>query len=163
VQSDKGVGAGIFMGVVTFLAIGAWVPELFSFVGGFAESQGAVINSVLFLLTGFSPVWAPILVGIIVSRTVSRILAPPLPPPTTPPQCPKCKSVNHHVVDTSESSGTYETTETRTRETRRYNADGDYIGHEETDYEVPVTRHYSTTWYRHECKSCGHKWSDTKS
>jgi len=75
--------------------------------------------------------------------------------PTPPPKCPKCNSEDIFIERTS--SGSYETTETKTRVFTHYNSDGDETGHTETEYEAPVTRDYTTNYYK--CKACDHKWS----
>lgn len=74
-------------------------------------------------------------------------------------KCPKCYSFNTIISDTSAHS--YKTTETKSRVTRRYNKDDEYIGYEETDVEVPVERTYYV--YHRKCNKCNHTWDTERS
>jgi hypothetical protein len=92
--------------------------------------------------------------GIIVQIICWVYLASRPTPPAPPPKCPKCNTEDIFIERTS--SGSYETTETRTRTYTHYNADGEETGHTDTDYEAPVTKDYTMTYYK--CRACGHGW-----
>jgi Zn ribbon nucleic-acid-binding protein len=67
-------------------------------------------------------------------------------------ECPKCGSRRPLTLWQPKELQTYETTETKTRTTRRYNRDGEYIGYNEEEYEAPVTRSYYLLFWK--CNDC---------
>ena len=69
--------------------------------------------------------------------------------------CPNCGSQDDYTVHTT-ASGTYESTETRTRRQTHYSATGKEIGYTEEEYEAPVTREWSDS--DKQCNKCKKQW-----
>jgi DNA-directed RNA polymerase subunit RPC12/RpoP len=69
--------------------------------------------------------------------------------------CPHChKKLQTRRIPEKTDRLPYQSPDTVT--TKRYNADGDYIGHEETETGTSTTKYLIQETYK--CEKCGHKW-----
>ena len=146
------LAAVVWVGCFLVLKISLDNGSLFKWLGKFVPPGEHALGLVLGILAILSVVIIPTVISGAIIALTNLITAPPPPPP--PPQCPKCGSEAFHTASRSES---YEMTETRTRRTDHYDADDNYKGYSETEYEAPTTAYF--TVHDHTCDSCGHKWT----
>jgi DNA-directed RNA polymerase subunit M/transcription elongation factor TFIIS len=70
-------------------------------------------------------------------------------------KCPTCGTRGLAVVDSKTRS--FDTTSTETRTTRHYDADNNFTGTSEQDFELPTTGHETDRTYK--CDSCGSRFT----